>query len=213
MRVLPILFNTEMVRAILDGRKSCTRRLVKPQLPQNVNEIHEVDTIGYLMFKTDDRLLDGWRNRKSPYQVGDILYVRETWARLFINRAAGYKSERYVYKASDKYPFGEKYIVKFKWRPSIHMPKKAARIWLKVTDIKVSRLREMNTNDFLNEGICLLPQTFSNAISMVCAHAEKFKSLWNSTVKEDWKKWDANPWVWVIGFKRCEEPEEGGKEV
>ncbi|MEG1366948.1 MAG: hypothetical protein RSC96_06990, partial [Oscillospiraceae bacterium] len=64
----PILFNTEMVKAILKGKKSCTRRVLKPQIPNNLVEIHLVDPIGNLMFKTSDRLLGGWQNRQAPYQ-------------------------------------------------------------------------------------------------------------------------------------------------
>lgn len=75
----PILFNTNMTIAILDDRKTVTRKVVKPQLPENIIRIEKIDPIGYLSFQTTDRLLDGWGNRKAPYEVGDILYVRETF--------------------------------------------------------------------------------------------------------------------------------------
>ena len=106
-RVLPILFNTEMVRAILGGRKSCTRRVVKPQ-----------PTARY-----------GAQCIKPPYQSGDILYVRETWKRAL----NGY----YYYEDWQRDDIAD--ITK--WKPSIHMPKEAARIWLKVTNVRVERLQ------------------------------------------------------------------------
>lgn len=110
MSIKPILFNTAMVRAILDGKKTMTRRVVKnPAMP--------------------------------ICRKGDILYIRETWAEIKNINSSHIK---YVYRATDAYPFGVKgYIVKFKWRPSIHMPKAAARIWLRVTDVRVERLRDM----------------------------------------------------------------------
>lgn len=193
MRVLPMLFNTEMVKAILDGRKTCTRRVLKHPF--------EVHPNGFITKPHgNDRLCP----YTPPYQPGDILYVRETWSEI---RNADGSHKKYVYKASDQYPFGESgYIIKFKWKPSIHMPKEAARIWLKVTDVRVERLQEMDKTDALKEGIdprlCL---NLSHALT-------KFKKIWDSTIKKsdlDIYGWDADPWVWVIEFERCEKP---GKE-
>ena len=183
-RVLPILFNMDMVRAILDGRKTVTRRKVK-------------------------------NPAKPPCLAGDILYVRETWAEI---KNADSSHIKYVYRATDTYPFGAKgYIVKFKWRPSIYMPKKAARIWLKVTDVRVERLQDMSRDDAIKEGIhyCECPDgyTWKEQADMNKCYITTMwamKALWNSTIKKsgiDLYGWDANPWVWVIEFELCEKPE------
>lgn len=197
MRERPILFNTEMVKAILDGRKTCTRRLVKFLPGKNPQ------WTGYIK---DGLMLYNGKNepciRKAPYQPGDILYVRETWC-------SAYGGEKYFYLADKLTNREERLLLNYddvKWHPSIHMPKEAARIWLKVTNVKVEQLQEMDKTDALKEGIdprlCL---NLSHALT-------KFKKIWDSTIKKsdlDIYGWDANPWVWVIEFERCEKP---GKE-
>lgn len=172
-KILPILFNTEMVRAILDGRKTCTRRLVKPQ-----------PTAHY-----------GTLCIKSPYQPGDILYVRETWMDY-----AGL----IMYKADcNKYKLESLNFAGFGWKPSIHMPKNVARIWLKVTDVRVERLQEITSEQICREGV-------ETEYPHVLNGEEKryaFSVLWNSTIKKsdlDRYGWHANPWVWVIEFEQCE---------
>ena len=215
MSIKPILFNTEMVRAILDGRKSCTRRLVKFLSGENPR------WTGYIK---DGLMLYNGKNepciRKAPYQLGDILYVRETWGE-------GYEEGTYIYRASDKLAglptFKES--SKLIYHPSIHMPKEAARIWLKVTDVKVERLQEMKPVDVIKEGAypdcwdCL--NTYGESGSQCCYGTEEqcsqcdevmmeWEKLWTSTIKKsdiDRRGWDANPWVWVIEFERCEKPE------
>lgn len=199
-RIKPILFNTEMVRAILDGRKTVTRRVIKPRYRGNeigfridrnmsTGQITGVEII-------DDEECGTDRYVNPPYQIGDFLYVRETWARLVTAKDGEMQSERYVYKATDTYPFGESgYIVKFRWKPSIHMPKEAARIWLKVTDVRVERLQDIDGRGAEKEGMDSdMPIT-------------NFIQVWNSTIKKqdlDSYGWDANPWVWVIEFERIE---------
>ena len=148
MSVKPILFNTEMVRAILDGRKSCTRRIVKGFIPNNA-------VWGYTAFTPKGCIscrgtfADGYGEKifKLPYQPGDILYVRETWFK-------GLK--RYMYRAD--YTDAEKYYkngkeVAIRWHPSIHMPKEAARIFLRVTNVRVERLQEIDGKEILEEGV------------------------------------------------------------
>lgn len=191
MAIKPILFNTEMVRAILDGRKTVTRRLVKFLSRKNPN------WTGYVK---DGLMLYNGRNepciKKAPYQPGDILYVRETWMDY-----AGLT----MYKADcDKYRLESLNIAGFGWKPSIHMPKEAARIWLKVIDVRVERLQEMWASDVPKEGIYFNKPTTADEMLMA------FAKLWNSTIKKsdiDRYGWDANPWVWVIEFERCEKPE------
>ena len=216
MAIKPILFNTEMVRAILDGRKSCTRRLVKPE-PQGYFEVSEEPLYVYDT--------DGNQGKITPpYQPGDILYVRETWHK-YIKRVGKGEScrfaEFYGYRAS----VANSEDADEPWRPSIHMPKEAARIWLKVTDVKVERLQEMKPVDVIKEGAypdcwdCL--NTYEESGSQCCYGTEEqcsqcdgvmmeWEKLWNSTIKKtdiDRYGWDANPWVWVIEFERCEKPE------
>lgn len=211
-RVLPILFNGDMVRAILDGRKTVTRRLIKPKqligiLPDKCkNGMPEkfLKEKKY-MFKpycdmTDTELIKTSYN--PPYQPGDILYVRETWSE-------GYEEGTYIYRASDKLAglptFKES--SKLIYHPSIHMPKEAARIWLKVTDVRVERLQEITSEQICREGVEVEYPHVLNGEEKRYA----FSTLWNSTIKKsdlDRYGWDANPWVWIIEFERCEKPEE-----
>ena len=188
-RELPILFNTEMVRAILDGRKTATRRLVKFLPRKNPN------WTGYV--KNGLMLYNG-RNepciKKAPYQPGDILYVRET----FIQAAA----HTFWYKADDKSWMSKDLL----WKPSIHMPKEAARIWLKVTDVKVERLQEITAESALAEGADKYIHTNGELDENMTITS--FIGIWNSTIKKsnlDCCGWNANPWIWIIEFERCQE--------
>lgn len=190
-RVLPILFNMEMVRAILDGRKSCTRRIIKPQ-PQGYFEVSEEPLYIYDT--------DGKQGKITPpYQPGDILYVRET----FIQAAA----HIFWYKADDK-PWMSKDLL---WKPSIHMPKEAARIWLKVTDVRVERLQDITGLSVQKERIEVDPNECASKFDFISELFLLFQRLWDSTIKKsnlNHYGWDANPYVWVIEFERCEKPKE-----
>lgn len=196
MAIKPILFNTEMVRAILDGRKTCTRRLVRFLPGENPQ------WTGYIK---DGLMLYNGKNepciRKAPYQPGDTLYVRETWKKA----PNGY----YYYEDWQKDDIADV----TKWKPSIHMPKEAARIWLKVTNVRVERLQEITVDGCHREGINIETSAVTDGETLNRKHdfsLEKFETLWDSTVKKsdiDSYGWDANPWVWVIEFERCEKPE------
>lgn len=207
MPTKPILFNTEMVRANLDGRKSCTRRLVKGFVPDDAIWGYTAFTPkGYISCR--GTFADGYGEKffKLPYQTGDILYVRETWSKGL---------ERYIYRAD--YSDTEKFYrngkeIEMKWKPSIHMPKEAARIWLNVTDVRVERLQEITEAGAEAEGA-----NFKNGKNvgfeekMNRTAIERFAEIWNSTIKKanlDRYGWDASPWVWVIEFEQCEKPEE-----
>lgn len=184
----PILFNTEMVRAILDGRKTVTRRLIKPQPTGKVNHFTGYKTDFWGEDKVDPK---GTHVEilKPPYQPGDTLYVREKWA---------------------KDPFGSGYIYPTeisgagqKWKPSIHMPKKAARLFLKVKSVKAQRLQDFLCcqSEIIKEGI--LFDNYETA-------TKHFQELWDSTVKPEEVitfGFDANPWVWAIEFERCDRSE------
>lgn len=240
MRILPILFNTDMVRAILDGRKTVTRRLVKHDVNAILNspyhkehpEVEDKQIISKLCI--------------PPYQPEDILYVRETWSEW---------TGGYLYKAWHG-PFPQPgQCSAMKWHPSLHMPKEAARIFLKVKNVRVERLQEITEEQAKAEGICRLYDDISkeeyeewarkvgklekqeecsfknylwygnfgksgsgNRLSDAWEYqysgydnaVGSFSSLWNTTVElKDWDLygWEANPWVWVIEFERCEKPE------
>lgn len=216
MPIKPILFNTEMVRAILDGRKSCTRRIVKGFIPNNA-------VWGYTAFTPKGCIscrgtfADGYGEKffKLPYQPGDILYVRETWCALPVNEAGHMRGHSvYYYKADrDLRPEGWR----GNWHPSIHMPKEAARIWLKVTDVRVERLQEITDEQVKREGIqydeCPTGFTWKQETYMHNCYTTPIgamQALWNSTIKKselDRYGMNANPWVWVIEFERCDKPE------
>lgn len=195
MAIKPILFNTEMVRAILDGRKTCTRRIVKDGIPDDAMWGYTAFTPkGYISCR--GVYADGYGEGffKLPYQPGDILYVRETWGHpISLN-----SDKQYVFRADKIAESGFKNDSHI-WHPSIHMPKKAARIWLNVTNVRVERLQDMTDDDAEAEGCFDYTST-----------ALGFPDIWDSTIKKsdlDRYGWDTNPWVWVIEFERCEKPQ------
>lgn len=207
MAIKPILFHTEMVRAILDGRKSCTRRIVKGFIPNNAVWGYTAFTPkGYISCR--GTFADGYGEKffKLPCKLGDILYVRETWKKA----PNGY----YYYEDWQRNDIADV----TKWKPSIHMPKEAARIWLKVTNVRVERLQECGEGwciDIEKEGIAtpqdpilyISDDAFHDALRM------EFQKTWDSTIKKsdlDRYGWNANPWVWVIEFERCDKPESEG---
>lgn len=213
----PILFNTSMVRAILDGEKTCTRRIIKKEIPGGYKPL------GFVLYPTNDKelgnLVFGGKEAnvyyaKPPYKVGDVLYVRETWNinpswefdKNYINLPS--KESKYIYKATNDFNGG--------WKPSIHMPKEAARIFLKVTSVRAERLKDITDEGCYQEGISST-SFYDEAEHIQIAgiglndslERAAFSLLWNSTVKEDKYSWEANPWVWVIEF----EVENKGGEI
>lgn len=265
----PILFNTEMVIAILEDKKTLTRRLVKDargntpehygrkyfyKLDKNLNGregpyagFYEDSDIFYMEGK---KCIDAIYF-KQKYQVGDILWVRETFSFQGCETCQGceicdtaclsripdcYKNEKgcFVYRTNygstedDTFPPSM-----YKWKPSIHMPKDAARIFLKVTDVRVEKLQDITEEQAQEEGIS--EQEIIKAWNSIYKHKGGFvenisenlkrlfgtdnhfiyvfKNVFNSTVKKsdiDKYGWDANPWVWVYEFERCEKPEMVG---
>ena len=166
-----------MARAILKGLKTVTRRPVKPQ-PEGRPVPMGKDSCwpGYFAVQGTAKVIP------APYQPGDILWVRETWSRM--------ETGQYLYRADKDDP--PSYLG---WHPSIHMPREAARIFLRVSDVRAERLREITWEDAVKEG---------------CKNPMRFDELWNSTIKptdRDRYGWEANPWVWVIKFERCRKPD------
>ncbi|MCH5195925.1 MAG: hypothetical protein J1F28_04385 [Oscillospiraceae bacterium] len=187
----PILFNTDMVKAILDGRKTVTRRIIQPQ-PENVLEVLEMGYKGPVktarfLCSSSDGSRDWIEAVKMPYDTGDILYVRETWTTGCI---VGSKNSLYVSQ-------GERSDIIYKeeclregiaindvvWHPSIHMPKEAARIFLRVTDVRVERLQEITVGDILQEGVDGIepPRVCQKEISF-----PKGFNDWNKKKQDDW---------------------------
>lgn len=204
----PVLSNTDMARAILDGHKTVMRRVVKPQ--------------------PDERLTAGGNTLEllvaacAPYRPGDILYVREAWTQ---------DGDVYRYKAGF-------YDQNRKWRPSIHMPREAARIFLRVKSAGMDRLQNITDEQALFEGVpndgdyplesplycpvckgvglvgALHPVSFGY-MEVDCPHCDtptkRFANFWDSTIKPADRAlygWAANPWVWVVAFERCDGLEE-----
>ena len=216
----PILFNTDIVRAILAGKKTMTRRVVKlkysnthlemftnkygTRLIEKQNEEPGITTIQNPDGTTTHTLL-ACIEKTPPYRPGDILYVRETWTSLVGS---------YIYKADQKPGMKNP----GKWNPSIHMPREAARIFLRVTGVRVERLQDMTEADAVAEGfeaiLCDHPGGYPCTDCMNTGYLEPamlgFVETWDSTIKPSDRAlygWDANPWVWVIAFERISREE------
>lgn len=203
----PILFNTEMVQAILEGRKTATRRLVKPRYSDSVFERFKGRLCEASPFREPERLEDGRTRQfvrryvpcKPPCKEGDVLWVRETWAHPSQTETeAGTDPNLYLYKADRL-----RVAAWGKWCPSIHMPKEAARLFLQVTAVRAELLQDITVEGTWNEG--------ADPYNPGVAGYEKwdvfgaFAALWDSTIKPaDLGRfgWEANPWVWVIEFER-----------
>lgn len=215
----PILFNTEMVRAILDGRKTVTRRVIKPHYRDDEYGFQVITTMSgefIRVEKVDENecgiFPDGTeRYVHSPYNPGDILWVRETWCEVpyeheHIKIDGGYLTiPKIAYKADSAIDYTGI------WRPSIHMPREAARLFLQVTDVRVERLQEITEEQAESEGVTARHERSCDGTSARIAFAE----LWDSTLPKNPNKfkcpensWGANPWVWVIEFERCEQQGE-----
>ena len=238
MAIKPILFNTEMVRAILDGRKDATRRIVKGFIPDDAVWGYTAFTPkGYISCR--GTFVDGYGEKffKLPCEPGDILYVRETWqcwrahryeATADIRFRAGGDDVRLQFAngntdSIDRLDY-DTFVHKWfshngEWKPSLFMPKEAARIWLKVTNVRVERLQDITPKGAESEGVGNLfydnigygEKNYGTEVDPEYGIAkEQFAWLWESTIKKsdiDRYGWDANPWVWVIEFERCEKPE------
>ncbi len=187
----PIIFNTEMVRAILDGRKTAMRRVIKPQ------------PIMYGFAETHF----GWHGIKQPYHPGDIMYVQETWQYLYI------PDRVYIYEADADGRNKLASAWKGDWKPSTHMPKEAARVFLRVTDIYVERLQDIAETDAIKEGfeqiVCNHPNGLPCTDCLNTGYLEpamaSFYTMWEDDINEADRKFyglDANPWIWVIEFEQ-----------
>ncbi|MBW6333091.1 hypothetical protein ACV36R_29240 [Pseudomonas aeruginosa] len=194
-RERPILFNDQMVRAILDGRKTVTRRVMKPQ-PDFLGSMVDPNT----PFKPLDAGLHA--RITCPYgEPGDRLWVRETWG-LQVRSYGGGAGEFIVYRATNpdaiycRSSEGREYPVK--WKPSIHMRRHSSRILLEITAVRVERLQDISNDQAIAEGIDTHPMGFYGNGCITAGGA--FLELWESINGDG--RWADNPWVWVIEFKR-----------
>lgn len=212
----PIIFSTPMVQAILEGCKTQTRRVVKPQPPKLENiplrPIIENNEVQFWGIGTTQ--ISGAR---CPYRHGDILWVRETWRvrNVYGDFARHDRTIEIEYKAGGDTVFMPvtKEVVSWNcWRPSIHMPRTAARIFLRVTDVRVERVQEISEEDALREGIVehlpgrfhyLMENAPGNYMGTYANTAKQaFMWLWNEINTKRGYIWASNPWVWVYTFER-----------
>lgn len=229
-RELPILFNTEMVRAILAGQKTCTRRLPNKRVREEYFAYDDwANTVGGSGIKKLSE--KEFYEQYPPYSPGDILYVRETWTE---------ECGKYYYRSdydsdyldpcetlSGGYPASCRNhpgcygctatSMRIHWHPSIHMPKEAARIWLRVVDVQLERLQDISNDEAIAKGAQGIECNHVNADSCGCTDCMNtgwieppivgFMQIWDGTIKKselDLYGWEANPWVWVIELERCD---------
>ena len=218
----PILFNTEMVRAILDDSKTVTRRVMK-DIPLDAKCVFVCDDYATFRWqvkaKNANIVFDKEKDVAPPYRPGDILYVRETWTKLYYVDEHGYThyDQPMYYYAADGVPDitlidpdgFEEDDQRIRWRPSIHMPREAARIFLRVTDVRVERLQEIDEDGAIAEGLYRWWQ-LTRASTPAGTARQAFMWLWQHLTRKApvEQGWAANPWVWVIAFERCSKPEE-----
>lgn len=248
MKFKPILFSAPMVKAIRDGKKTQTRRVIKDganRTPQNigrekffkmVNALNNKPFFGAGFYKDSDvfeykgEILTDAVYFKCPYKPGDVLWVRETWRDRWGMAYANYGTgnaypiddvREIEYKAGGNGFFmhgcnlcPDEPTVKWgewsKWRPSIFMPREAARIFLRVLNVRVERLQDITPKDAWDEG-CRIGNSFPweehiPELQQQCRDI-LFIPLWDRINRKRGYGWDTNPWVWVISFERCEKPE------
>lgn len=226
---IPILFSTAMVPPILEGRKTQTRRVMKPQ-PHQTHDQEEPEfwyPTGNKKFNGEDTMVDNDSDfflRLCPYgQPGDVLWVRETWR----GHEQDFGTDRFEYKATEKINLIDK------WKPSIHMPKSACRLFLKVKSVRVERLHDISPEDVIQEGVKypVKDKGDGTAIPMMRISGEHnayeflpenhkelsadelHNALLKATFAELWcdingyDSYIANPWVWVVEFERCDMPD------
>lgn len=221
MKEKPIIFSIEMVRAILEGRKTQTRRVIKINgqaitHPEESIELHEEGAIYYSL-----NSMSGYY--KPPYQIGNTLWVRETWR---LSLAGGF----YVYKADPGREARNKELCKIdptlKWHSPRYMPREVARIFLKVTNVRVERLQDITEEDAIREGVHPWGLETQQRRDKWCRYTQitdpgritgtfrgEFAAFWDSLNAKRGYSWETNPWVWVIEFKSIESKRKEGNKT
>ena len=221
MKERPILFSAQMVRAILDGRKTQTRRIVNKPIPVG-HKFH-----GWIIESTDkkrdgcaawsigdDALAYDLIVAKCKYgKPGDRLWVRETWHTIFDNEL--FDGEKFgkqksaciadnqgfmpVCKDGIVYRADVPNLIGARWTPSIYMPRWASRILLEVTDVRVEKLQDISEEDAISDGAAQITDEYTGCADDICSHAHAYKFIWESINGQG--SWDLNPWVWVVEFR------------
>lgn len=212
----PILFSTEMVNAIFNGDKTQTRRIINPQpvvgdnfwrwdgkKPKAKYNTGAVCVSGYNVLPSNDNAV---LINQCPYgKIGDVLWVRETHKK--IQGGFMYKANPMLIKKTQS--LGPTITGDARWKPSIHMPKSACRLWLEIVNVRVQKLNDINDLDAKSEGINKMLgyyRDYNSKYSGLAAHIfmpkQSFISLWQKINGEE--SWSLNPWVWVITFKKIE---------
>ncbi|NQT33240.1 MAG: hypothetical protein HQ594_06185 [Candidatus Omnitrophica bacterium] len=212
MKEHPIIFSSDMILAILKDRKTQTRRVIKPQ-PCNWVENIEFDKNrnicilhGHEMgMKSATHGFDGQPVILCPYQVGMKLWVREVWSDAGSSTSKFEKDKRLIYYKANpciKFPFSKG------WKSPIFMPRWASRITLEITDVRVERVQEISLWDAKQEGLNFEWQTgwtgcipLKESLFYGYHMLTEWKNLWNSIHKKQYR-WEDSPWVWIINFKR-----------
>jgi hypothetical protein len=212
MKERPILFNADMVRALLDVRKTQTRRIVKPQPTVNVDHFRHVTTcrktgrMEWQACNREGKPVFAFKKKpcfvseiaQCPYgQPGDRLWVREAFADGLCTKST--LACRATHRPSD---LDEGWDDPIKWKPSIFMPRSYSRITLEIVSVRVERLQDISEADAKAEGVIGKEQAAENGLSWYDKPRRAFRFLWQSINGAD--SWDANPWVWVVEFKRVE---------
>ena len=199
MNTKPILFSTEMVQAILEGRKTQTRRTKGLKVVNDNPDSHTFNSFSIDNSKATFKRIEGmWQAVDAPYKTGDILWVRESFNEVLIN-----SKDAFIYKAD-----WDEESTQFNWKPSIHMPKKACRLFLKITNVRAERLLEISEEEARKEGVKhLIPRwkDYTNEKGFCYNAWSSFKTLWIKI--NGIESYTSNPWVWVIEFERIEKPE------
>jgi len=220
MRERPILFSAPMVRALLAGTKTQTRRIAKPVKHPDLGNLYDAGAL--VLEQEPQHVID----RACPYgQPGDRLWVRETWSSDF---AGHYPNDRVWYAADDDrqhdievrngvrgiYSPESQQFVPFRWRPSIHMPRSACRLALETTGVRVERLQAISQADAMAEGVWTAGAAKESGIldrspgGGVLNHVGAFRNLWEEINGAD--AWQDNPWVWVVEFRVLHPRTDGG---
>lgn len=216
----PILFNAEMAQAVRERRKTVTRRVVKPQPPEHTYLQHTHGRFAWSFWQEGDK---HWA--RAPYQPGEILYMPEPWRCMGMFGETGYavgfkdgETVRFMFRDKDRAERWAKYGNKpfEQWQSPYFMPREAARLFLRVEDVRPERLQGITAEQVLDEGVDVkFPEPHPGYISLAYtkmrlepAAIKQFSELWDSTIKAADRAlygWAANPWVWVIQFKRIGE--------
>lgn len=208
MRERPILFSGPMVRAIIDGRKTMTRRVVMPQCQRYNLDLLQPDKVMY-PWPNDSDFGDVSRPIRCPYgRPSDLLWVRETFAYLY-ESGFSVDPKSIIYRSDgDQASYridGEAGDFSPHWRPSIHMPRWASRLTLRITEIRVERLQDITPRDARAEGVvprCEAKNQTDHLTHDIACHIEAFHSLWDDINFKRGYSWDSNPWVWVVSFEK-----------